>query len=296
MLPYRVSNQNTINQLIHWAVKELGQSSETAKLDAKILFRHISGYSDIDLILNADHQVSDQTAKAYREIIRQRQQGTPVAYLSGKKEFWSLTLKVTPDTLIPRPETELLVETALKLIPKNSDFDVVDLATGSGAIACAIASERPNSNIIATDISAWCLKVAKENALTHNLKNIVFCQSDWFEKLQDMKFDLIVSNPPYVADNDRHLYRGDTNYEPKSALVSGSDGLTSLKLITAQAARHLKPNGWLIVEHGYDQYQSVRDLFAVAKYSSIQSFTDLNQHHRIMQGQKKITPHNHTLD
>ena len=255
------TNNFTVQQILSWAYQELQQYSDTAKLDAKILFRHVSDYSDVDLILNADQVIEVQVIDDYQEIIYKRQNGEPIAYLTGQKEFWSLNFKVTPDTLIPRPETELLVETALNLIPANSDFYIADLGTGSGAIACAIANERPLLNITATDKSKGALKVAKENARALNIANIDFVQSDWFENLTDQQFDIIVSNPPYVPAEDENLSRGDVRYEPDLALTPGSDGLIDLKRIIKQAKYYLKPDGYLLVEHGYNQKQTVRRLF-----------------------------------
>ncbi len=256
-----MSNPKTLNQLISWAVSELEQSSDTAKLDAKILLRHLTNYSGVDLILKADQILSEDVTKPYREIIFRRQQGIPIAYLTGQKEFWSLNFKVTDDTLIPRTETELLVETALTLIPQDSELTIADLGTGSGAIACAIASERPQVNILATDQSVAALKVAKENANSLKLANIKFIQSNWFENLTDLQFDLIVSNPPYVSAEDENLSEGDVRFEPDTALTPGADGLKSLNVIIEQSKSHLKTGGYLLVEHGYDQQKAVRELF-----------------------------------
>lgn len=256
-----MSNPTTLSQFINWAAEQLQQNSDSARLDAKILLCHVGHYSDVDLILKADQLLDQELVSAYQQVITKRQQGTPVAYLTGQKEFWSLALKVTADTLIPRPETELLVETALTLIPEANCFDIADLGTGSGAIACAIAKERPNVKIIATDKSLAALAVAQENIQRHGLNNISVVQSDWFENLGNQQFDMIVSNPPYVASEDKNLSEGDVRFEPDLALTPGTNGLKDLKHIIQQSITHLKTNGYLLVEHGYDQEQQVRQLF-----------------------------------
>jgi len=261
-----VNNPKTVQQLLNWACQELKQSSETAKLDAKILLRHICNFSETDLIIKEKEIVEIDTIRAFQQIISKRQQGTPVAYLTGQKEFWSLNFSVTTDTLIPRPETELLVETALNFIPKDKPFEIADLGTGSGAIACAIASERPLANIIATDFSPAALDIAKDNAQRLGYKNIYFLQSNWFENLKDMTFDLIVSNPPYVVSNDINLTQGDVVFEPDLALTPGLDGLKYLTQVIEQSISHLNLEGYLLVEHGYDQEKAVAEIFRDAHH------------------------------
>ena len=285
-----MNNPTTIKELLSWAFEELKQSSDSAKLDSKILFRFISGYSDVDLIIKADQKVSDNLVEFYLDVISQRKQGTPVAYITGQKEFWSLNFKVSTDTLIPRPETELLVETALNFIPNDISLDILDLGTGTGAIACAIASERLKANVIASDESSAALDVARENSVTHKLKNISFIESNWFKKLQGKQFDLIVSNPPYVASEDKNLIDGDVRFEPDLALTSGTDGLKDLRHIIKQSKYHLKSGGYLLVEHGYDQQEDVRQLFlqnanSDPSYKNIVCLKDLNNQPRVTYGQ-----------
>lgn len=215
-----------------------------------------------------------------------RLDGEPVAHITGNREFWSLELAVTPDVLIPRPETELLVEQALKHIPINQSVDVVDLGTGSGAIAIAIASERPRANVIATDSSAEALAVAKDNATTHKLQRIEFVHSNWFESLSAKQFDVIVSNPPYVANDDPHLEQGDVRYEPMSALSAGPDGLDDIKTLCADSCAQLKPGGWLVIEHGFDQGLATRGLFEQAGFNSVATYRDLSTNERVTEGRQ----------
>ena len=280
-----MNNPTTIRQLLNWASEELRQSSDSTKLDAKILFRYISGYSDVDLITKANQLIGQDIIASYQDVISKRQHGIPIAYITGQKEFWSLNFKVTNDTLIPRPETELLVETALGLIPEDVSLDILDLGTGSGAIACAIASERPKANIMSTDQSSAALEVANWNAENNKLSNIIFIKSNWFEKLSENLFDLIISNPPYVASEDKNLTEGDVRFEPDLALTPGPDGLKDLRHIIEQCKFHLRTSGYLLVEHGYDQHKPVNQLFFDNNYQNIACLTDLNNNPRVTFGQ-----------
>ncbi len=207
-------------------------------------------------------------------MVSERSHGTPIAYLTGTRSFWSLELTVNPDVLIPRPETELLVETALGLIPADTVQRVVDLGTGSGAIALSLAKERPSWEVHATDLSAQALAVAKENARWNRLERIQFHQGSWAEPLAG-KFDLIVSNPPYVAQHDEHLHQGDCRFEPRMALTPGGDGLDALRQIVKQSRTLLNPGGWLLLEHGYNQGAAVLSLLNSAGYTEIRSLRDL---------------------
>ncbi len=195
-----------------------------------------------------------------------------------------MRLEVTPDVLVPRPETELLVEQALKHVPVNKAVNVLDLGTGSGAVALAIASERPRANVTATDVSTAALTVAKANARTHRLEHIEFIQSVWFEMLESRQFDVIVSNPPYVADDDPHLKQGDVRFEPRAALTAGPEGLDDLHAICSGARPHLKPGGWLLLEHGFDQGLATRSMLENAGYASVVTHRDLSTNERVTEG------------
>src|SRR5690606_4258090 len=214
-----------------------------------------------------------------------RAAGEPVAYLTGRRGFWTLDLAVTPDTLIPRPETELLVEQALQRLGSEAEARVADLGTGSGAIALAIAAERPLARVAAVDRSAGALAVARANALAHGLEGRVeFLAGDWFAPLQGRRFDLVVSNPPYIAEGDPHLARGDLRYEPAPALASGPDGLDAIRTIVAAAPRHLLPGGWLLLEHGFDQGAAVRGLLEARGFAEVATVPDLEGRDRVSLG------------
>lgn len=215
-----------------------------------------------------------------------RLDGEPVAHITGSREFWSLELRVTTDVLIPRPETELLVEQALKHIPINQAVDIIDLGTGSGAIAIAIATERPRANVFATDSSAQALAIATSNATTHKLQTIEFIHSDWFKSLETKQFDVIVSNPPYVAHDDPHLAQGDVRFEPVSALAAGPDGLDDIRTLCADSIAHLKPGGWLVIEHGFDQGLAARGLFEEAGLKNVATYRDLSTNERVTEGRR----------
>jgi release factor glutamine methyltransferase len=224
----------------------------------------------------------------FQNLLAQRLRGQPIAYITGIREFWSREFIVTPDVLIPRPETELLIELVLKRIPPKQPAQIADLGTGSGAIAITLALELPNTHITALDISPAALNIAEQNAARLGSDNIRFLQSDWFAALPcDERFDLIVSNPPYIAETDPHLQQGDVRFEPLSALSSGSDGLDAIRLIVRAASARLKPGGWLLFEHGWDQAESARALLAGAGFQTIESFADLQGHLRASGGWAK---------
>ena len=218
---------------------------------------------------------------SFNHLIEQRLQGTPVAYLTGTKEFWSLNFKVTPNTLIPRPDTELLVEFVLERFSDKQELKLLDLGTGSGAIAIALASEKPNWEVTATDFSDKALTIAQENAQLNNVTKINLLHSNWFEQHDQQCFDIIISNPPYIAEQDKHLTQGDVRFEPLSALASGKTGMDDIEHITSQAEKHLNLNGWLIFEHGYDQKQQVYDCLHRHHFQKITQLNDLSGHPRI---------------
>ena len=256
------------------------------RVDTEMLLLHVLGQSRTWLFLHEDAAMSDADAAAFEALVARREAGEPVAYLIGTRGFWTLDLAVTPSTLIPRPETELLVELALERIPADADARIADLGTGSGAIGLAIASERPRAQLIATDASEAALDVARGNAQRNHIANIEFRTGSWFAPLAGERFDIIVSNPPYIESDDPHLDEGDLRFEPASALASGTDGLDDLRIITNQASSHLNADGWLLVEHGWNQGAAVRALFKAAGFIGIQTARDLEGRDRITLGRR----------
>lgn len=275
----------TIQQFIDQARRTLAVASPTPHLDAEVLLLHVCGLTRTALVTRAHEPLNDEQERRLGELLARRARGEPLAYLTGEREFWSLPLQVTPDVLIPRPETELLVEQALAHIPAHATWTIADLGTGSGAVALAIARERPRCRVIATDQSRRALAVARANAGQLNIANLEFRHGEWFAPLAGLRFDVIVSNPPYVAEADPHLAQGDLRFEPRAALVSGLDGLDAIRTIVAAAPAHLQPGGWLLVEHGYDQAAAVRKLFAEAGFGQIRHYRDLAGHERVTTGQ-----------
>ena len=235
-------------------------------------------------------ELTHEQANQFRHYLDLRAQGMPIAYITGTKDFWSFTLDVTPETLIPRPETELLVESALEKIPLNDTQTILDLGTGSGAIALAIAAERKNSKLLDTDISAQALHTAEKNASKLKLSNISFCQSHWFTGIPAQQFDVIVSNPPYIAENDANLEANVRRYEPLTALLSDDNGLADIKEIIVQSHNFLKPGGWLLFEHGYEQAEAVQTLFQNQNFYEIKTLKDLNQLPRVTIAQRAVYP------
>lgn len=248
-------------------------------LDAQVLLGHVVGRDRAWLIAHGADVLAWEQWAAFGALARRRQNGEPVAYLTGTREFWGLRLCVTPAVLIPRPETEALVELALARLPADRDLRVLDLGTGSGAIALAIAHERPRAHVLATDVSADALDVARDNATALGLRNVRFVKSDWYERVavewQDGAFHLIASNPPYIAAADPHLDQGDVRFEPQRSLTPGGDGMGAFRKIVAGACELLVAGGTLAVEHGYDQSHEVRRLFAAAGFSDIVAQRDL---------------------
>ncbi len=277
-----------VAQLLAQASTGLSDSGvDSPRLEAEILLSHILKRSRTWMMTWPEKKVEAASVADFLQLIESRCQGSPVAYLTGEREFWSLTLKVTTDTLIPRPETELLVENVLAIGATRQSLSVLDLGTGSGAIAIALAVEKPSWKITATDVSHAALDVAQTNATTHQADNIHFLHGSWFDPIAAGKrFDIIVSNPPYVAANDPHLQQGDLRYEPATALASGDQGLDDLKMVIGGAREHLYPGGWLLVEHGLDQGAAVRQLFADHGLETISTELDLQQHQRITLGQQ----------
>lgn len=241
-------------------------------VDQRILLCHALGISRTALITQSEHALTADEAARVAALLQRRHDGEPVAYIVGKREFFGLDFETTPAVLIPRPDTELLVELALERLPPRGK--VLDMGTGSGAIAVAIAHGRPDASVAALDVSQEALAVAARNAQRNQAK-VRFLHSDWYGAVEGEQFDLIVSNPPYIADGDRHLSEGDLRFEPSGALTDFADGLSALRTIIAGAPARLAPGCWLLMEHGYDQAQAVRALLSSAGYTDVQSWQDL---------------------
>jgi release factor glutamine methyltransferase len=264
-------------------------------MEARLLLQEVLGVNRAWLIAHANDALQINTDQEFQALLTRRLAGEPIAYLIQQREFYGLTLRVSPATLIPRPDSETLVDAALAKIPHPSatPFTVLDLGTGSGAIALAIGYNRPQASVLAVDASDAALGVAKHNASQLKLRNVQFALSDWYAKLVEQRFDLIVSNPPYIAQNDPHLSQGDLRFEPLSALAAGLDGLDDIRQITEQGLVHLKPQGWLMLEHGYDQAATVRDLMAQAGLVDITTKQDLGGNERVTLGKNPLIVSQH---
>ncbi|WNL47097.1 peptide chain release factor N(5)-glutamine methyltransferase [Dyella sp. BiH032] len=256
------------------------------RVDAEALLLHVLGKPRSWLIAHDTDVLDDDVRAAFDTMVARRAAGEPVAYITGRRGFWSLELEVTPATLIPRPETELLVELALERLPADRACRVVDLGTGSGAIALAIARERPRAEVTAVDVSSDALAVAHGNAQRLGLARVRFLQGTWMTPLSDERFDLVVSNPPYIEAADPHLAQGDLRFEPAAALASGEDGLNAIREIVASAPDHLKPGGWLLMEHGWSQGPAVRGLLERAGYAEVFTAPDLEGRDRVSGGRR----------
>lgn len=243
--------------------------------EAKLLLAHVLGRDRAWLAAHTDEAIAIDRAKAFDALARRRRDGEPVAYLIGRREFYGLDLEVTPDVLIPRPETELLVDLSLARLPDDREIRVLDLGTGSGAVALAIAAARRKAQVVGTDLSSPALALAARNAARLGIANVSLVESDWFEALADERFDLIAGNPPYVAAGDPHLAEGDLRHEPQQALTSGSDGLNAIRVIVAAAPAHLAHGAWLLLEHGHDQAEAVATLFRSAGFADVGAARDL---------------------
>lgn len=266
----------TVGRLLDDAARNLAASADLveARREAQILFGHAMGVSRAWLSAHHDDAADPSVADTFRELVRRRRAGEPVAYLVGRREFYGLGFRVTPDVLIPRADTETLVDAALEKLLKGAQPDVLDLGTGSGCVALTIAHERPEARVTAVDVSAAALIVARENAVSIGV-NAEFVQGAWFEELDGRRFDLIVSNPPYVATGDPHLQQGDLRFEPATALASGEDGLADIRIIVADAPAYLREGGWLLFEHGYEQADVCRDLLLDAGFGEVISRADI---------------------
>jgi len=270
-----------VRTLLADATARLGE-----RADAEALLLHVLGQTRSWLFAHAGDALDMDVQMAFEALVVRRAAGEPVAYLTGRRGFWTLELEVTPATLIPRPETELLVELALERLPRDMGCRVADLGTGSGAIALAIASERPHAQVVATDASADALAVARRNAQRLGIANVRFVQGDWLAPLAGERFALIVSNPPYIEAADPHLAQGDLRYEPAAALASGADGLDDIRRIVTGAPAHLEPGGWLLFEHGWNQGAACRGLLDATGYVDVFTEQDLERRDRVSGGRR----------
>lgn len=274
----------TIQQALKNATAILQEASDSPRLDAEVLLAYLLKKDRVHFLTWPEEPLSQITEKFFLELVERRRQGEPVAYIIGEQEFWSLKLKVTRDTLIPRPETELLVEQALALIPQQRRCLIADLGAGSGAIALAIAAERPRCQVTGIDQSRAAIRVAESNARHLGIENVRFQQGNWLEGFGADSFDLIVANPPYVAAGDPHLDEGDVRFEPHTALVSGSEGLDDIRIIIGQSLKCLKQKGWLVMEHGYDQQEAVLKLMEQAGFRELHGIRDYAGQPRVVLG------------
>ncbi|MDR7047919.1 release factor glutamine methyltransferase [Duganella sp. 3397] len=255
-------------------------------LDWRVLLCHALNTNRVGLITGSERTLTDDEAQRFGALVQRRLAGEPVAYLVGQREFFGLPFAVSGAVLIPRPDTELLVELALDRLPRGGR--VLDMGTGSGAIAVALAHTRPDADVTALDVSADALAVARRNAEA-NGAHVTFLHSDWFAALADnAPFDIIASNPPYIASGDRHLSEGDLRFEPVGALTDHADGLSALRILVAGAPAHLSPQGWLLMEHGYDQADAVRELLLAAGYTEVQSWRDIADIERVSGGRRQL--------
>jgi len=274
----------TLIEALKNAQQRFNLISDSARLDAECLVSFVIEKPDVFLRTWPEHELALPQQDLFEQLVQRREQGEPIAYIVGQRQFWSLEFKVNAHTLIPRPETELLVEQIIEIHQQHALHSILDLGTGSGAIAVSVSSEinstRAPVHVIASDISEKALQVARFNAAEHQ-QNVEFIESNWFESIPKQKFDLIVANPPYIEENDPHLAQGDVRFEPTSALVSGSDGLMAIRTIIEQAKSWLSPKGWLLFEHGYHQADAIEQLFVENDYSRPQMKKDLSGMDRI---------------
>ena len=279
-------SSHTISDALHTATVMLERSSSSPRLDAELLLEHVTGLTRTSFRASPERELPTAAGWSFQQLVKRRMQGEPIAYIRGHQEFWSLLFEVNADVLIPRPETELLVERALEHIGDQQAARVADLGTGSGAVALSIAHERPCIVMHATDVSPRALDVAARNAARLNIRNVKFAQADWFAGHVDAQFDLIVSNPPYIAENDPDLQPHVRKHEPIGALIAGRTGLEAIEHIIANAGRHLVCGGWLALEHGWKQATAVRNLLVRHGFTHVRSHADLSGHERVSEARR----------
>lgn len=276
-----------IARALDQAAATLTTVSETARLDAEVLLAHITGRSRSHFRAWPENPLTPEEQLGFFRLVEQRREGVPIAYLTGRREFWSREFVVSPAVLIPRPETELLVELALALMPQNRTVRILDMGSGSGVLAITLALELPLAQVLALDLSPDALAIAQENAALHRTENVRFLCSDWFSALPKGEcFDIVVCNPPYIAENDAHLTQGDVRFEPTLALASGPNGLKDIRRIILDAPAHLVNDGWLLLEHGYDQAEAARSLLTQAGFEQVASYPDLQGQWRVAAGRR----------
>lgn len=275
----------SIETAIRATQARLSPVSDAPAREAEWLLEHVTGLPRSGQLAQLNSDLPADQCATLESLVARRTQGEPLAYVLGEQHFWTLRLKVTPAVLIPRPETELVVERALQHLTPQHDTRVLDLGTGSGAIALAVAQERPRSQLLAVDQSMAALAIARENAELNRIGNVTFRQSDWFAAVPQERFEVILSNPPYIAEGDPHLEAAVRAYEPHAALISGSDGLDAIRHIVRQATEFLAPGGWLVLEHGWQQAGAVRQLLESAGLCSVASHADLAGHLRVTEAQ-----------
>jgi len=273
----------TFKEAVDNATTILSTTSESARLDAQLLLCYACNIEQTAIIAHPEKPLSKEQQNTFDSIIFRRSQGEPLAYITGNKEFWSLEFMVNKHVLIPRPETELLVELALHALPHYKSAKVLDLGTGSGAIAISIATQCVDCDVTASDISQHALEVAKNNALLHKT-DMHFIQSNWFEKLSNVKFDIIICNPPYIANDDPYLESNVAIHEPTNALISSNNGLHDIELVISESIKHLSPNGILILEHGFQQQKHVKNLFDHYGFKITNTHVDLSGNDRAVSG------------
>ncbi|WP_105577583.1 peptide chain release factor N(5)-glutamine methyltransferase [Cronobacter sakazakii] len=281
-------------QWLKQAIERL-TASESPRRDAEILLAFVTGRTRTFILAFGETALTDDELTRLDALLARRAAGEPVAYLIGQREFWSLPLEVSPATLIPRPDTECLVEQALARLPATA-CRILDLGTGTGAIALALASERPDCHVTALDIIPEAVALAKRNAQRLGIDNVTILQSHWFSALTDVRFSLIVSNPPYIDGDDPHLSQGDVRFEPKSALVADNAGLADLETLVTEARRFLEDNGWLMLEHGWQQGEAVRELFTRAGYQAVETCRDYGGNERLTLGHYRGTQDRNTQE
>lgn len=271
-------------------VAALLRGNALPRLEYSLLLAHLLQVTRESVLAHPETVLSAKGAEAFAELVGRRLRGEPIAYLVGMREFYGMRLRVTPEVLIPRPETELLVDAALRRLAESATARVLDLGTGSGAIAIAIAAQRPRARVEAVDVQPGAVELATANARMHAVANAQFHQSDWYSGCREAHYEVIVSNPPYIAASDPHLAQGDLRFEPRIALTPGSDGLEAIRKIVLGAPAVLAPGGWLLFEHGYDQAERCRELMSRAGFAEIATLRDLAGIERVCEGRKPHVP------